>query len=90
MTSKLSSIQMEKASTSPALKLPHLFSVTPNSSGKSMHTPKRHAMSTQPIQPERVAAGKPIDPPFTNDHNSVQGLSFWSIRKNVFNFSHLE
>ncbi|KAF9625367.1 hypothetical protein IFM89_022149 [Coptis chinensis] len=34
VTSKLSTVQLEKVSTSPALKLPQLFSLTPNSSGK--------------------------------------------------------
>ena len=73
MTSKLNSIQLEKAMSSPALKLPHLFSLTPNSSGKIMHTPKRHAVPSQPIQAESLTVGKPIDPPFTNDHSAEQG-----------------
>jgi len=73
MTSKLNSIKLEKASSSPALKLPHLFSLTPNSSGKSVHTPKRHAVSSQPIQAESLTVGKPFDPPFTNDNSAVQG-----------------
>lgn len=71
MTSKLSSIQLEKPSNSPALKLPHLFSLTPNSSAKGVHTPKRHAMSTQPIQAESLPVRKPVDPPFINDHSTA-------------------
>ncbi|XP_038974109.1 AUGMIN subunit 6-like [Phoenix dactylifera] len=50
MTAKLSSVQLEKVSTSPALKLPQLFSLAPNSLGKGMHTPKRHASATQSNQ----------------------------------------
>jgi len=73
MTSKLNSIQLEKATSSPALKLPHLFSLTPNSSGKSMHAPKRRAVSSQPILADSLTVGKPIDPPFTNDNSAVQG-----------------
>ncbi|KAJ6824752.1 AUGMIN subunit 6 [Iris pallida] len=67
MTSKLSSVQLDKASTSPALKLPHLFSLTPNS-GKGLHTPKQYPASTQPSQAETLVVGKPVDPPFSNDH----------------------
>ncbi|KAG9158956.1 hypothetical protein Leryth_013323 [Lithospermum erythrorhizon] len=45
MSSRLSSIQLEKASASPpALKLPPLFSVTPNSSGKGGNMQKRQTL----------------------------------------------
>nr|XP_010912861.1 AUGMIN subunit 6 isoform X1 [Elaeis guineensis] len=64
MTSKLSFVQLDKVSTSPTLKLPHLFSLTPNSSGKGMHAPKRHALTTQSNQ-EGLPVGKSIAQHFT-------------------------
>ncbi|KAM0939893.1 putative HAUS augmin-like complex subunit 6 [Dioscorea sansibarensis] len=66
MTSKLSTVQLEKVSASP-VKLPHLFSLTPNSSGKSTQTPKRHVLNTQSSQMDGLPSGKAINPPFTID-----------------------
>ncbi|ONK77703.1 uncharacterized protein A4U43_C02F9640 [Asparagus officinalis] len=80
MISKLNSIQLEKGTSSPALKLPHLFSLTPNSSGKSMHTPKRQSISTQSIRSESLAVGKPVDPPFTNDHSTSQDSDSYFVQ----------
>ncbi|XAR51961.1 hypothetical protein NMG60_11006774 [Bertholletia excelsa] len=46
VTSRLSTVQLEKVSASPpALKLPPLFSVTPNSSGKGGYVQKRHTIA---------------------------------------------
>ncbi|XP_073006591.1 AUGMIN subunit 6-like [Typha latifolia] len=59
MTSKLSSVYVEKVAVSPSLKLPHLFSITPNLSGKGMHATKQHAVSIQTNQ-ENVTARKSI------------------------------
>ncbi|XP_055804679.1 AUGMIN subunit 6-like isoform X1 [Solanum dulcamara] len=54
MTSKMSSMHFEKASaSSPALKLPPLFSLTPNSSGKSGNMQKRQ-VSAQASQTENM------------------------------------
>ncbi|EMS68533.1 hypothetical protein TRIUR3_31315 [Triticum urartu] len=55
MTSKLSSMRIDKAGSSPALKLPPLFSLTPSSSGKGIQTQRRNALARQPskeIMPE--------------------------------------
>ncbi|RZS10382.1 hypothetical protein BHM03_00041606 [Ensete ventricosum] len=57
---------LEKASTNPVLKLPHLISLAPNSSGKSTHTPKRTAITTQSIQ-ESLPVGTSAESQFTND-----------------------
>ncbi|XP_074292962.1 AUGMIN subunit 6-like [Silene latifolia] len=43
VTSKMSNVQLEKSAASPALKLPHLFSLTPNSAGKGGNTNKSYA-----------------------------------------------
>ncbi|KAM0850674.1 hypothetical protein ACQ4PT_052928 [Festuca glaucescens] len=50
MTSKLSSTHIDKAVSSPALKLPPLFSLTPSSSGKGTQTLRRNALARQPSQ----------------------------------------
>ncbi|KAJ6843087.1 AUGMIN subunit 6 [Iris pallida] len=75
VASKLCSAYLEKSSSSPALKLPHLFGSTPNSSGKGLHTPKQYPASTQPIHTENLVVGKPVHPPFTNDDadSALQG-----------------
>ncbi|XP_073008101.1 AUGMIN subunit 6-like [Typha latifolia] len=68
MTSKLSSLQIEKVASSPTLKLPHLFSLTPNSSLKVSATPKRQAMTNSSNQ-EMVPARKYLTLP-SNDHTN--------------------
>ncbi|KAG9446426.1 hypothetical protein H6P81_012554 [Aristolochia fimbriata] len=50
VSSKMSSIQLEKASTGPALKLPHLFSLTPNSSGRGSNLQKRQNIPTNQVE----------------------------------------
>ncbi|KAK8933576.1 hypothetical protein KSP39_PZI015657 [Platanthera zijinensis] len=57
MASKLS-LQSGKVSGSPLLKLPHLFNLTPNSSGKSTVTGKRHSASSRPSQRESIPTEK--------------------------------
>ncbi|KAF7071343.1 hypothetical protein CFC21_076685 [Triticum aestivum] len=62
MTSKLCSTQIGKAGSSPALKLPPLFSLTPSSSGKGAQTQRRNALAHQPrqeIMPEEKALTHP-------------------------------
>lgn len=81
MTFKLNSMQLEKASNSPPLKLPHLFNLTPNSSGKTINTPKRHVVSTQPVQSETLAACKPIEPSFTNERSTPQDTNITCSQK---------
>ncbi|CAA7406926.1 unnamed protein product [Spirodela intermedia] len=61
LASKLSGIQLEKSTASPALRLPQLFSATPNSSGKGGNTSKR------------LPEDKKIKQPFSNDHADNEG-----------------
>ncbi|KAL3376573.1 hypothetical protein AABB24_003155 [Solanum stoloniferum] len=67
MTSKMSSMHFEKASaSSPALKLPPLFSLTPNSSGKGGNMQKRQ-VSAQASQIENMHEKKSPDLPISNN-----------------------
>ncbi|VAI14944.1 unnamed protein product [Triticum turgidum subsp. durum] len=62
VTSKLCSAQIGKAGSSPALKLPPLFSLTPSSSGKGAQTQRRNGLAHQPrqeIMPEEKALTHP-------------------------------
>lgn len=62
VTSKLSTFQLEKVSASPpALKLPQLFSLTPNSH-------KRLASAAQISQIENFSERKPLEQPLSNNH----------------------
>lgn len=77
VTSKLSTIQIEKVSASPpALKLPQLFSLTPNSSGKSGNMQKRQVVAPQTNQVEILSDKKSLNQPLSNNHlnNTPQGL----------------
>ncbi|KAI5003854.1 hypothetical protein ZWY2020_031014 [Hordeum vulgare] len=67
MTSKLSSIHIDKAGSSPALKLPPLFSLTPSSSGKGIQTQRRNALTRQPSK-EIMPEEKALIHPSTKDH----------------------
>ncbi|KAA8530140.1 hypothetical protein F0562_004849 [Nyssa sinensis] len=74
VTSRLSTVQLEKVSASPpALKLPPLFSLTPNSSGKGGNMQKRHTLA-QTNQMENMSERKSLDQPLSNNHidNSTQ------------------
>ncbi|XP_059645726.1 AUGMIN subunit 6-like [Cornus florida] len=83
VTSRLSTVQLEKVSASPpVLKLPPLFSLTPNSSGKGGNVQKRHTLAqTNQIEnlSERRSLDQPlsnnhVDPPQDNDNSYVQNL----------------
>ncbi|XP_052307331.1 AUGMIN subunit 6 isoform X1 [Populus trichocarpa] len=68
VTSKLSTVQLDKVSASPpALKLPHLFSLTPNSSGKGANLQKRQMLAPQTIQMENLSERNSLDQPLSND-----------------------
>ncbi|XP_077227942.1 HAUS augmin-like complex subunit isoform X2 [Tasmannia lanceolata] len=73
LTSSLSSVQLEKVSSSPALKLPHLFSLSPNSV-KGANTQKRQGIAPQANLVENLSEGKLTDQPPSNGHldNSIQ------------------
>jgi hypothetical protein len=66
MSSTLSSTHLEKPVGSPALKLPPLFSLTPNSTGKGTQTQKRNALACQPSQ-EVTSEEKALAIPPTKD-----------------------
>lgn len=69
VTSKLSTIHLEKVSASPpALKLPQLFSLTPNSSGKSGNMNKRQVVAPESNQVENLSDRKSLDQPLSNNH----------------------
>jgi hypothetical protein len=74
MTSKLSSTHIDKAGSSPALKLPPLFSLTP-SSGKGTQTQRRNALARQPSQ-EILPREKTLVLPSTKDqgNGSMHGI----------------
>ncbi|KAK1322150.1 hypothetical protein QJS10_CPA03g00274 [Acorus calamus] len=79
VTSRLSSVQLETVSTSPALKLPQLFSVPP---GKTANAQKKH---TGVLQAKQEPRGKSFNP---NDHvdNPIQDSdSFYaqSLKRSV-------
>ncbi|XP_075501282.1 AUGMIN subunit 6-like [Primulina tabacum] len=67
ITSRLSSVQLESVSASPpTLKLPQLFSLTPNSSGKGGNTQKRTATQINPT--ETMTDKKPLEQPPSISH----------------------
>lgn len=68
VTSKMSSIQLDKVSASPTLKLPQLFSLTPNSSAKTGNMQKRHNLASQTSQIENLSENKSPDQPSSSDH----------------------
>lgn len=76
MTSKLSNVQLDKVSASPpALKLPQLFSLTPNSSGKGGNMQKRQTIAPQTSQVENLSERISLDQPLSNNRldNLTQG-----------------
>ncbi|XP_052141317.1 AUGMIN subunit 6 [Oryza glaberrima] len=81
MTSKLSSTHLDKAGSSPALKLPPLFSLTPSSSGKGTQAQKRNALGRQPSQ-EILSEEKTLPLPSTKDETNG------SIHENEGYFAH--
>lgn len=78
MTSRLSTVQLDKVSASPpALKLPPLFSLTPNSAGKGGNMQKRQTQA-QANQADSVADKRSLDLSLSNNHidSASQGLHF--------------
>lgn len=64
VTTKMSTILLDKVSASPpALKLPQLFSLTPNSSGKGGNMQKRNSTASQSNQIESFSERKSLDQP---------------------------
>lgn len=87
MTSKLSSTHIDKAGSSPSLKLPPLFSLTPSSSGKATQTQRRNALARQPSQ-EIMPEEKTLVLPSTKDQangsmNENDGYFAHDIRRSV-------
>ncbi|KAJ4827330.1 AUGMIN subunit 6 [Turnera subulata] len=81
VSSKLSTLQLDKvSSSSPALKLPQLFSLTPNSSGKSTNMQKRQLAATQTSQMENQSERNPVEQPISNnrldDPSQDSGISY--------------
>ncbi|XP_042499956.1 AUGMIN subunit 6-like [Macadamia integrifolia] len=69
MTSKFSNAHLDKVSASPpALKLPHLFSLTPNSSVKGGHIQKRQTLVSQACQVVNLSEEKFLDQPSSINH----------------------
>ncbi|XWS40636.1 hypothetical protein CRYUN_Cryun17cG0012700 [Craigia yunnanensis] len=69
ITSKMSTVQLEKVSASPpALKLPQLFSLTPNSSGKGGNMQKRHTLAPQTNQIDTLSERSSVEQPLANNH----------------------
>ncbi|KAL4363087.1 hypothetical protein GQ457_04G033660 [Hibiscus cannabinus] len=68
VTSKMSTVHLEKNSASPpALKLPQLFSLTPNSSGKGGSIQKRHTLAPQTNQIDTLSEKSSMEQPLAND-----------------------
>ncbi|EXC31381.1 hypothetical protein L484_017662 [Morus notabilis] len=69
VTSKMSTIQLDKVSaSSPALKLPQLFTLTPNSSGKGGNMQKRYTSAPQNNHVENPAERKSVEQPLPSNH----------------------
>lgn len=76
VTSRLSTLHLDKVSVSPpALKLPPLFSVTPNSSGKGGNMQKRHTFG-QTNHTENISERKSVDQAPSISHIVPQGFLF--------------
>ncbi|CAI0456569.1 unnamed protein product [Linum tenue] len=86
LISRMSSLQLDKSVSAgpPALKLPHLFNLTPNSSGKVGNVQKRQSASIPVNQMETLSEGSSLDQPLSNnrvdnqpqdnDHYYIQNL----------------
>ncbi|XP_031382041.1 AUGMIN subunit 6 [Punica granatum] len=69
VTSKLSTVQLDKVSASPpALKLPQLFGLTPNSSGKGGNLQKRNNLATETQQAENASERKLVSHILSSNH----------------------
>ncbi|XP_022774302.1 AUGMIN subunit 6-like [Durio zibethinus] len=68
ITSKMSTVHLEKISSGPpALKLPQLFSLTPNSSGKGGNMQKRHTLVPQTNQIDTLSERSSVEQPLANN-----------------------
>ncbi|XP_065628515.1 AUGMIN subunit 6 [Quercus suber] len=73
VTSKMSTVQLDKVSASPpALKLPQLFSLTPNSSGKGGNMLKRQTSAPQANQIENYSERKSLEQPLAS--NQIESI----------------
>ncbi|KAI4388767.1 hypothetical protein MLD38_001070 [Melastoma candidum] len=73
LTSKLSSVQLDKASVpSQALKLPQLFTLTPNSSGKMTNLQKRQVSVTQKNLTEATSEKNPVNQILVNNQSGTE------------------
>ena len=82
ITSKMATVQLEKISASPpALKLPQLFSLTPNSSGKGGNMQKRHTLAPQTNQIDTLSERSSEEQPLANNRldNPPQGLLLFML-----------
>ena len=69
----MSTVQLDKVSASPpALKLPQLFSLTPNSSGKGGNMLKRQTSAPQANQIENYSERKSLDQPLAS--NQIESI----------------
>lgn len=77
----MSTVSLDKVSTtSPALKLPQLFSLTPNSSGKSGNLQKKHVLAPQTNQIDIASEKKLLNQMMSNTQaDYLQGLPFFSV-----------
>ncbi|GJN19653.1 hypothetical protein PR202_gb06950 [Eleusine coracana subsp. coracana] len=87
VTSMLSSTHLEKPMSSPALKLPPLFSLTPSSTGKGTQTQKRNALIRQPSQEvtseEKTLAAPPAKDQLNGSAHENDGYLAHDIRRSV-------
>ncbi|XP_017647263.1 AUGMIN subunit 6-like isoform X1 [Gossypium arboreum] len=68
ITPKMSKVQLDKISpSSPALKLPQLFSLSPNSLVKSGNMQKQHTLAPQTNQIETLSESSSLDQPLANN-----------------------
>uniref|UniRef100_A0A2P2KB85 HAUS augmin-like complex subunit 6 N-terminal domain-containing protein n=2 Tax=Rhizophora mucronata TaxID=61149 RepID=A0A2P2KB85_RHIMU len=69
LTSKMSTVQLDKVSASSAtLKLPQLFSLTPNSSGKVGNGQKKHTTAPESNKMENVSERSSLEQPLADSH----------------------
>ncbi|KAJ7974740.1 AUGMIN subunit 6-like [Quillaja saponaria] len=84
MTLKMSAVELDKVSASPpTLKLPQLFSLTPNSSGKAGNLQKRHGAAPQTSQTENFSERESLDPPSNDQIESLPHDSDSSFVQNL-------
>ena len=65
VTSKMSSVHLEKVVASPTLKLPPLFSLTPNSTGKVGSVQKSFSSPVKPV--DNLLERKSVDSALLNN-----------------------